>query len=128
MANTILIVDDEKYLIRLFVRVFEREGYRVLTAPDGTAALECLAEQAGSIDVLVLDVVIPPDGPEPVLDAVSADPQEIGVVMVSGAPPPPNLQMRLGEMGGVFIQKPFRPDVLVEAVEGLVPPTRTGDT
>ncbi len=55
----LLVVDDEPALRRLLVRVFEREGFRVLDAGSGEAAEIVWTECAGDVQVLVTDIVMP---------------------------------------------------------------------
>jgi PAS domain S-box-containing protein len=58
-GKTVLLVDDEP-LIREMGRVMlETDGYRVLSAGDGDAALELCRESDCRIDVLVTDVMMP---------------------------------------------------------------------
>lgn len=53
----ILCVDDEVVGLQVRQIVLEREGYRVLTAPDGPAALEVFKSEP--IDLVVLDYFMP---------------------------------------------------------------------
>ncbi|MDI3481238.1 MAG: two-component system, OmpR family, response regulator ResD [Tepidanaerobacteraceae bacterium] len=54
-----MIVDDEEK-IRILLRDFlEREGYRVLEAPDGKQALEMFQKYENDIDLVLLDVMLP---------------------------------------------------------------------
>ncbi len=55
--KTILIVDDETVLINMLTRLFDDEGYRVVTAHNGREALTSLAEQRP--DVVLADIVMP---------------------------------------------------------------------
>jgi CheY-like chemotaxis protein len=56
--HTILIVDDDKFLLSMYSLKFQKEGFEVLTAGDGKEALTKLQE--GLIpDVLILDIVMP---------------------------------------------------------------------
>jgi CheY-like chemotaxis protein len=55
--STILLVDDEIGLLRIFKRWFEREGSLVLTAENGVEALHIVKENA--IDMIVSDVRMP---------------------------------------------------------------------
>jgi DNA-binding response OmpR family regulator len=57
MTSRILIVDDDRKTAELLRLYLEREGYAVLLAHDGRAALE-LARQR-SPDLLVLDLMLP---------------------------------------------------------------------
>jgi DNA-binding response OmpR family regulator len=54
---TVLVVDDEAPLRELLSGYLEREGYRVLLAADGVAALELA--RAERPDVVVLDLMLP---------------------------------------------------------------------
>ncbi|HEV8198572.1 MAG TPA: response regulator transcription factor [Candidatus Polarisedimenticolia bacterium] len=53
----LLIVDDEEELLRGLAVNFRREGYEVLTAASGEAALDLVAQEAP--DLIVLDVMMP---------------------------------------------------------------------
>ena len=55
--STLLIVDDEKNLLKLYQREFLEDGYEVLTASSGTEALEKLRHQA--VDLVILDIRMP---------------------------------------------------------------------
>mgnify|MGYP004528745697 CR=1 FL=1 len=53
----ILVVDDEKLLVKGIKFNFENEGYEVLTGSDGAQAVEAAA--AGDIDLIILDLMMP---------------------------------------------------------------------
>lgn len=55
----LLVVDDEPALRRLLVRMFEREGFRVLDADSGEAAELIWTDHAGDVQALVTDIVLP---------------------------------------------------------------------
>jgi len=55
----ILLVEDEDGLRRVAQRALEKVGYRVLTAPDGMAALDLYRQHADAIDLIITDVVMP---------------------------------------------------------------------
>jgi DNA-binding response OmpR family regulator len=57
MAHTILLVDDDPQLSHVVSMFFEIEGYVVMVAPSGRAALDMLAETRP--DVMLLDVMMP---------------------------------------------------------------------
>ena len=58
MPGKVLIADDEKEARLLWSAVAESEGFSVVEAPDGRAALDALQED-NSFDVVVLDVMMP---------------------------------------------------------------------
>jgi len=55
--STLLIVDDEKNILRLYQREFAEDGYEVLTASSGKEALERL--KVRSVDLVILDICMP---------------------------------------------------------------------
>ena len=55
-AKTILIVDDEKDILDLLKYNLQREGYEILTAPNGEEALNKMTPQP---DLVILDLMMP---------------------------------------------------------------------
>src|SRR6201984_2912563 len=57
--ETILLVEDETNLRRLARQYLETQGYKILEAEDGAAALQIVAGHEGVIDLLLTDVIMP---------------------------------------------------------------------
>ncbi len=57
--ETILLVEDETHLRRLARQYLEKQGYKVLEAEDGAAALQIVDGYRGPIHLLLTDVVMP---------------------------------------------------------------------
>lgn len=55
--QTVLIVDDERYIVDLLADLLEEEGYGVRRAYDGAAALEIIERDAP--DLILADVMMP---------------------------------------------------------------------
>jgi len=119
VANSprVLIADDEPQLLHVLGRVLERQGYTVITALDGKAAVEALREAPEPIDAIVIDAAIGPEGADAVLEWLAAEHPQVGVIVTSGAQISNSLRSRLIASNGTFLLKPFLPNVLVEAVE-----------
>lgn len=60
VAKKILVVDDSPSILRLWTRVFEKEGFSVITAPDGKEALKQLSQHRPS--VIFTDLSMPEMG------------------------------------------------------------------
>jgi len=114
----ILIADDEPQLLRVLVRVLEDQGYTVISALDGKAALEAMREAPEVIDAIVIDAAIGPEGAGPVLEMLAAERPQVRVIVTSGDQLPSSLRSRLLASNGIFLLKPFLPRALEEAVEG----------
>jgi len=57
MSKTILVVDDEERLVSLLQAYLTQEGFRVVTANDGRAALEQARQEQP--DLIILDIMMP---------------------------------------------------------------------
>lgn len=55
--QTILVVDDERYIVDLLADLLEEEGYGVQRAYDGAAALEIV--ERNEPDLILADVMMP---------------------------------------------------------------------
>jgi CheY-like chemotaxis protein len=107
---TVLIVDDEAVVRSLMARVLEDQGYRVIRAPDGLVAWELLQRATGSIDAVVVDVVMPRmDGLE-LARRLAALPKAPPLVMTSAYP------YNRAVLDHPFLPKPFLPEQLVRMV------------
>lgn len=57
--QTILLVEDEQEPAEMLANFLEMSDYRVLLARDGREALDIIDKQAGDIQVVVLDIMVP---------------------------------------------------------------------
>ncbi len=58
-VETVLLVEDEPNLRRMACQYLQMQGYKVLEAADGAAAVHICVAHNGSIDLLLTDVVMP---------------------------------------------------------------------
>ncbi|MCB2185853.1 MAG: response regulator [Deltaproteobacteria bacterium] len=105
-----LIVDDEESIRDACQLILHREGYRVVTAPDGEAGLE--AARRENPDLVFLDLKMPKLAGMAVLDELQAvAPDAVKVVVTAYATVTSALEaMRHGAFD--FLAKPFTPDEL----------------
>jgi PAS domain S-box-containing protein len=57
--ETILLVDDEKFVRNVAEKQLERLGYKVITAGDGIEAVDIYKEKKEKIDLVLLDMIMP---------------------------------------------------------------------
>ena len=60
-TETVLFVEDDDVLRRAGQRALQKFGYAVRTARDGKEALDAFGGHGGEIDLVVTDVVMPPE-------------------------------------------------------------------
>ncbi|MEW6377108.1 MAG: response regulator [Thermodesulfobacteriota bacterium] len=119
-SETILVVEDEEEVRKLAVRILQRQGYRVLEAPQGVDALLICEQHKGPIHLLVGDVVMPKmNGRELAERLVSIRP-EIKVLYMSGYADNVIAQHGVLEEGINYIQKPFTVNGLARKVREVL--------
>jgi DNA-binding response OmpR family regulator len=57
MAQTVLVVEDDKYMREVLVAKLAREGFEVIEAIDGSTGLDMTAKKKP--DLVVLDIILP---------------------------------------------------------------------
>jgi CheY-like chemotaxis protein len=72
MTETVLVVDDEPFILRSLSFVLERAGFTVLQARDGDGALELLRDARPR--VCILDVMMPKRNGYEVCEIIKGDP------------------------------------------------------
>lgn len=120
MTGRVLIVDDDDFSAALLSARLEEDYYDVEIARTGPEALEFLTHS--TVDVILLDVVMPGmDGFE-VCRRVKADPatQTIPVVMVTALDQPADRVRGLEAGADDFLTKPFNAIALLTRVKSLV--------
>jgi len=119
MARKILVVDDERHIVKLVEVNLKKHGYEVVTAYDGVEALEKV--EAEKPDMLVLDVMMPRMNGFDVLKRLQANPhtQEIPVIMLTAKAQ--DADIFKGWQSGVssYLTKPFNPRELLTFVERI---------
>lgn len=121
VQQKVLLVDDE-WAVRVFVaNVLQREGYEILEAADGMDALALVQQMRGAVDVLVTDVRMPRMTGIELVKNVKAEFPGIPVVYISAK----HLKRELHnpQCRTIFLQKPFRPHAILEAVRSMIPDT-----
>jgi CheY-like chemotaxis protein len=119
-TETVLVVEDEKMVRELAVRLLQRLGYKVLVAGCGSEAIALAQQYDGPIDLLFTDVVMPHmNGGELATKLTELRPA-LKVIFTSGHP-----RNFIGSHGVLdkdvqFIPKPYSPDQLAARVRQVL--------
>jgi DNA-binding response OmpR family regulator len=112
----VLLVEDDEMLRRMLARTLDHEGFRVLEAGHGEAALLMVRSLSRPVDLVLTDIAMPVmDGFE-FSRVFRALYPSIPVLFMSGALPRTSRGVPLLQVGTHLLLKPFGPDVLIEAV------------
>ena len=116
-AGRILFVEDEDAVRGVAARLLRARGYEVLEASDGEEALIIAEENAGQIDLLISDVIMPGiDGPT-LLKKARGYLGNAPVMFISGYAEAEFSDLLEGETGVTFLPKPIDIKTLAERVK-----------
>jgi CheY-like chemotaxis protein len=113
----ILVADDMEEIVRLVEINLTRKGYAVITARDGQEALEKIKTDLP--DLVISDVVMPRKDGFSLLKDVRSDPitQAIPFIFLTVKNQDADVWQGAEEGVDAFLNKPFKPQELLEAVE-----------
>jgi PAS domain S-box-containing protein len=117
-VGVVLIVDDEQIVMEMAKKALERQGYQVLVADGGAAAIELLRSRAGDdVALVILDQSMPNMNGEEVLPELRKLRPEVKVAMSSGYSESETMLLIKGQRVSGFIQKPYTAAGLAEKVK-----------
>ena len=118
--GTILVVDDDEAVLEACVSILEYLRYTPLRAPTGGEAVEIFREQAGEIDLVILDMILPDMGGGDVYDAIKEIDPQAKVLLASGYSLEGQAERILKRGCDDFIQKPFTIEQLSHKIRELI--------
>ncbi|PWU24556.1 MAG: DNA-binding response regulator [Candidatus Rokuibacteriota bacterium] len=111
---TLLVADDDPAVRESLERALTREGYAVVAAPDGQAALERL--QAGGIDLVLSDLRMPGLSGLELLPRAKAVAPEVDFIMLTAFGTVEEAVKAMKDGATDFLTKPFQRAQLVKVV------------
>jgi DNA-binding response OmpR family regulator len=119
-TETILLVEDQDEVRRIAADILRRQGYTVIPAADGRAAVDAAFHYRGPIDLLITDVVMPEMSGRDVARALSGRIRGLQVLYTSGYTDNAIVHHGVLDRGVEFIQKPFSPHRLLRKVRQVL--------
>lgn len=110
--TNILVIDDEQIMRDGCSRILSKDGWSVLTAENGKKGLEEIQAQPESIDVILLDLMMPGMSGMEVLDQVRTIDPNLLVIVITGYATVESAVEAMKKGAYDFIPKPFTPDQL----------------
>lgn len=121
--STILIADDEARIRRLVSDFLKRDGHTILEAADGRAAMQLIENRRPSLDLAILDVMMPGmDGFDVLreLRSQEGNDKHLPVMMLTARAEDADQVRGLEEGADDYVTKPFSPIVLAARVRALL--------
>ncbi len=115
-SQTVLVVDDDKEVVRLMRAYLEKAGYSVLSAYDGETAVHMLRRERP--DLLLLDLMLPDRDGFDITRLVRADPQlaQTPIIMLTARVEDVDKIIGLELGADDYVTKPYNPRELLARV------------
>lgn len=114
------MVDDEPAVRAMAKRALERQGYTVLLADSGLAAIEVFRQHPAEIALVILDLSMPHMSGEETLPELRKIRREVKVMVSSGYSQAETMTLFQGQQVSDFVQKPYTVKELAEKVKSCM--------
>jgi PAS domain S-box-containing protein len=105
--ETVLLVDDEDYILDVGEKILKTLGYQVFIADSGEKAVEIYQTNRDQIDLVILDLIMPHKGGGETFDALREIHWEVKALLSSGYSMDGQTMEIMNKGCKGFIQKPF---------------------
>jgi two-component system, cell cycle sensor histidine kinase and response regulator CckA len=116
--KTILVVDDEGFLVDVIFEILDSHGYSVLTATSGPEALQ-LSKKSGTVDLLLTDLLMKPMNGMQLAEELKLAHPDVKVLFMSGYTED-YIRESLGLLHISFLVKPVSAEDLLEKIPQLL--------
>jgi len=117
VTRKILVVDDEKKIVDIVRAYVEREGFRVVTAYDGEAAIKVFRQEKP--DLIVLDLMLPKMSGQDVCRAVRKE-SDTPIIMLTARDELTDKVVGLELGADDYLTKPFEGRELVARIKAIL--------
>ena len=118
--ETVLVVDDEPTNLDVTREMLETLGYQILVAESGRDAIEIYTARKDTIDLLILDMIMPGMGGEETFHRLREINPDAAIIISSGYSMNDSIARLLERGGKAFIQKPFTAESLSQKIRDVL--------
>jgi DNA-binding response OmpR family regulator len=113
--KTILVVDDDKSILRTFTRILQKSGYEIDVAETGKEAIE--KAETRHYDIALVDIRLPDMDGTDLLPMMQKTMPEAVKIMITGFPSLEDGVKALDEGADAYLVKPVKPEELLMLIE-----------
>ena len=114
-TKTILVVDDDKSILRTFTRILQKNGYEIDAVETGKEAIE--KADMHHYDLALVDIKLPDMDGTDLLAKMKKPLQDTVKIMVTGFPSVESGVKALDEGADAYLVKPVKPEELLMLIE-----------
>ena len=112
--KSILIIDDDKFILNVFSRILRKQGYEVDTVETGKEALEKLGSK--DYDLALVDVKLPDVDGTDLISKISKINHDIIKIVITGFPSLEDATKVMDEGAIAYLVKPVKSEELVNLI------------
>lgn len=125
-SGTILLVDDESFVLEVASNMLKKLGYEVITCNDGQKAIKYYKSCYNNVDVVIIDMIMPKlNGQQVLLELKKINPR-VKAIIASGYSMDDSIKQVLNNGALGFIQKPFKMNELSSIIAQALSITKLG--
>jgi DNA-binding response OmpR family regulator len=111
----ILVIDDDKSILRTFTRILQKNGYEIDVAETGKEAIE--KTETNRYDLALIDIRLPDMDGTDLLVKIQKTMRDAVKIMITGFPSLENGVKALDEGADAYLVKPVKPEELLALIE-----------
>lgn len=119
-GESVLLVEDESMFLEIVRKILEKESYAVLAATTPGEAIRLAEEHAGSIQLLITDVIMPEMNGQELAKRLQAFSPKLKCLFMSGYTADVIARRGVLDEGVHYIQKPFSKQDLATKVRAVL--------
>jgi DNA-binding response OmpR family regulator len=113
--KNILVIDDDKSILRTFTRILQKSGYEIDVAETGKEALE--KSKKKTYDLALIDIRLPDMDGTDLLVKIKPNMKNAIKIMITGFPSLETGVKALDEGADAYLVKPVKPEELIALIE-----------
>jgi len=114
--TTLLVVEDDRSARRFIVRTLTANGFRVIEAPGAEECLEILRTEAGAVDLVITDLVMPRMGGLDLAAELGRRCPQLKILYISGYTASIAIAGIAQRLPHMVLLKPFTEEMLLDRI------------
>ncbi len=120
--RTILLVEDDPFVLDATSRILQSADFNVLPAVDAQAAIKIFADHLSEIDLVMTDMVLPGHSGQQLTQDLRDQSPTLAVLVTSGYANP-EYETEAPDSRSYFLPKPYSKRTLVDKIEKILAPS-----
>jgi two-component system, cell cycle sensor histidine kinase and response regulator CckA len=119
-GELVLVADDETTILEITSTILSQNGYKVIVARDGTEAVALFAKRCDEISLVISDLSMPNLGGAELSKVLHRLNPNVKILTMSGLNDGSVKESQMERFTGAFLIKPFKPQILLQAVQSML--------